>query len=196
MIRGPSWSWSYGSWIYNYLCNQCLSSLMLWVRIPIWWGIPDATLWDKVCWWLATGQWFSLGTRVSSTNKTNCHDITEILLKVALNPQGMIMAIVMLLLKGKEWVWLLSYYCWMASYEYGFCHLLLLKGKLWVWLLSLCCWKASYEYGFCHCVVERQATSMAFFIVLLLKGKVWVWLLSSCYCCHMPPVSCISDIFT
>jgi len=23
--RGPSWS--YGSWIYNYLCNQCLSPL-------------------------------------------------------------------------------------------------------------------------------------------------------------------------
>jgi len=22
--RGPSWSWSYGSWIYNCLCNQCL----------------------------------------------------------------------------------------------------------------------------------------------------------------------------
>jgi len=21
---GPSWSWSYGSWIYNYLCNQWL----------------------------------------------------------------------------------------------------------------------------------------------------------------------------
>jgi len=19
----PSWSWSYGSWIYNYICNQC-----------------------------------------------------------------------------------------------------------------------------------------------------------------------------
>jgi hypothetical protein len=32
---GPSWSWSYGSWIYNYLCNQCLSTLMLWVRISI-----------------------------------------------------------------------------------------------------------------------------------------------------------------
>jgi hypothetical protein len=26
-------SWSYGSWIYNYLCNQCTSPLMLWVRI-------------------------------------------------------------------------------------------------------------------------------------------------------------------
>jgi len=20
---GPLWSWSYGSWNYNYLCNQC-----------------------------------------------------------------------------------------------------------------------------------------------------------------------------
>jgi hypothetical protein len=33
----------------------------------------------------ATGQWFSPGPPVSSTNKTNLHDITEILLKVALN---------------------------------------------------------------------------------------------------------------
>jgi hypothetical protein len=31
-----------------------------------------------------TGLWFSLGTQVSSTNKTDHHDITEILLKVAL----------------------------------------------------------------------------------------------------------------
>jgi len=23
--RVPSWSWSHGSWIYNYLYNQCLS---------------------------------------------------------------------------------------------------------------------------------------------------------------------------
>jgi hypothetical protein len=34
IFSGPSWSWSYGSWIYNYLCNQCLSPLKLWVRIP------------------------------------------------------------------------------------------------------------------------------------------------------------------
>jgi hypothetical protein len=27
--------WSYGSWIYNYLCNQCPSPLTLWVRIPL-----------------------------------------------------------------------------------------------------------------------------------------------------------------
>ena len=32
-----------------------------------------------------TGRWFSPGTPVSFTNKTDCHDITEIFLKVALN---------------------------------------------------------------------------------------------------------------
>ena len=38
-----------------------------------------------VCQGLATGQWFSPGTLVSSTNKTDRHDTTEILLKVVLN---------------------------------------------------------------------------------------------------------------
>ena len=50
-----------------------------------WQGVLDTTLCVKVCLWLATGRWFSLGALVSSTNKTDCHDITEILLKVALN---------------------------------------------------------------------------------------------------------------
>ena len=40
---------------------------------------------DKVCQWLATGLWFSPGTPVSSTNKTDLQDIIEILLKVVLN---------------------------------------------------------------------------------------------------------------
>jgi hypothetical protein len=34
---------------------------------------------------LSIGQWFSPSTLMSSTNKTDRHDITEILLKVALN---------------------------------------------------------------------------------------------------------------
>ena len=34
---------------------------------------------------LVTGRWFSLGIPVSSTNKTDLHAITEILLKMALN---------------------------------------------------------------------------------------------------------------
>jgi len=58
---------------------------MLWVRIPFRRGVLDTTLCDKVCPWLATGRWFSPGTPVSSTNKTDRHDITEILLKAALN---------------------------------------------------------------------------------------------------------------
>ena len=33
IASGPSLSWSYGSWIYNYLCNQYISQLTLWVRI-------------------------------------------------------------------------------------------------------------------------------------------------------------------
>ena len=47
--------------------------------------VHDTTLCDKVCQLLATDRWFSPGTPVSSTNKTDRHDITEILLKVALN---------------------------------------------------------------------------------------------------------------
>ena len=43
------------------------------------------TLCDKVCKWLTAGLWFSQSTKFSSTNKTDSHDITEILLKVALN---------------------------------------------------------------------------------------------------------------
>ena len=38
-----------------------------------------------VCQWLLAGQGFSPGPPVSSTNKTDHHNITEILLKVALN---------------------------------------------------------------------------------------------------------------
>ena len=60
-VMGPSWS--YGSWIYNYMCNQCLSSLKLWVQTLL-----------KVCQWSVTGRWFSPGTPSFSTNKTDCHD--------------------------------------------------------------------------------------------------------------------------
>jgi hypothetical protein len=42
----------------------------------------NTTLCDKVCKWFVASQWFSLGTLVSSTNKTDCHDISKILLKV------------------------------------------------------------------------------------------------------------------
>ena len=40
---------------------------------------------DKVYQLLVHGRWFSPGTPASSTTKTGCHDISDILLKVALN---------------------------------------------------------------------------------------------------------------
>jgi hypothetical protein len=43
--RGPSWPWSYRSWIYNYQCNRHLSPLKLWFLIPLGRGVLDATLW-------------------------------------------------------------------------------------------------------------------------------------------------------
>ena len=74
---GSSLSWLYDSWNYNYLCNQCLSSLTLWVRIPLERSMLNTTLCDKVCQWLAAGQLFSVGHPVSSTNTIVRHDITE-----------------------------------------------------------------------------------------------------------------------
>jgi hypothetical protein len=49
------------------------------------WDVLGTTLCDEVCQWLAAGLWFSPGTPVFSTDKTDHHDIAEILLKVALN---------------------------------------------------------------------------------------------------------------
>ena len=71
--------WSYSSWIYNYmylLRNQCLSPLMLWGRISI--MARCTTLCDKVT--CDRSVVFS-----GSTNKTDRHNIAEILLKLALN---------------------------------------------------------------------------------------------------------------
>jgi hypothetical protein len=58
---------------------SAISPLTLWVWISLKAGVHDTTLCDKVCQWLVAGQWFSPGTPVSSTNKTDCHEITKIL---------------------------------------------------------------------------------------------------------------------
>jgi hypothetical protein len=75
--RRVSWSWSYGSWIYYYLCNQCLSPLMLWVRVSI------RARCTTLCLSVTCDR--SVIFSGSSTNKTDRHDIAEILLKLALN---------------------------------------------------------------------------------------------------------------
>jgi hypothetical protein len=68
-------------WIYILFLwmNELLSSYSL----ALWFWCT--TLCNKVCQWFAAGQWFSLGAPVSSTNKPDRHNITEILLKVVLN---------------------------------------------------------------------------------------------------------------
>ena len=75
------WSWSYGSWISNYMCNQCLSPLTFEYRSC---EVFDTTLSDNACQWIAAVRWFSPDTQASST-KTDRHDITEILMKMVLN---------------------------------------------------------------------------------------------------------------
>ena len=80
-------SWSQSSWIYNYLHNQCLSPLQLWVPIPL---MARCTrhnfMWSSLSVTCDRSVVFSEYSGFPSTNKTDHHDITdEIFLKVALN---------------------------------------------------------------------------------------------------------------
>jgi hypothetical protein len=79
-------------YIYIYICQTIWSYRFVLDQVKVyeveprsWRGVLD-TLCDKACQqWLGIGQWFSPGTTVSTTNKTERHDITHILLKVVLN---------------------------------------------------------------------------------------------------------------
>jgi hypothetical protein len=53
--------------------------------LRVWQGPLDTILCDKAGQCLAAGWLFSPGTAVTSANKTDRHDIAEILLKMALN---------------------------------------------------------------------------------------------------------------
>jgi hypothetical protein len=73
------------------------------------WGINDnidlscivSTSIKIVFQWLVTGRWFSPGTLVSPTNTTDCHDLTEILLKVELNTINLTITIYVVLYYNK-----------------------------------------------------------------------------------------------
>jgi hypothetical protein len=89
--RGLSWPWSYGSWINNYLCNQWLSPLNLWCRISI---MTRCTRYNIM--------WISLSLTcgrsvVFSWYSGFHHNITQILLKVALN------TLILRSSKGYQW---------------------------------------------------------------------------------------------
>ena len=50
-----------------------------------WRGVLDTTLCDKVWQLFAASRWFPPGTTIYSTKNTDVHDITKLLLKVALD---------------------------------------------------------------------------------------------------------------
>jgi len=110
-FKRTSWSCSYGSWIYNYLCNQCLSPLKLWVQTPFTERWLDTTLCDKVCQWLAEGWWFSPGTPVSSTNKTDHQDIIESGIKHH-KPNQIVFVIIFSSMESKSYILALSAAWW------------------------------------------------------------------------------------
>ena len=70
MLKGPTWSWLYGTNVVVFTIAYAISAYHHW-----------RCKFES----LSAGRWFSLGTAVFSINKTDVHDITEILLKVALN---------------------------------------------------------------------------------------------------------------
>ena len=77
------WNCSDCGIFFLHFITSCFPDYMVWISFRR--GVLNTTLCDKVCQWLTIGRWFSPGTLASSTNKTDHHDIAEILLKVALN---------------------------------------------------------------------------------------------------------------
>jgi hypothetical protein len=69
--------------ILTFFWQFCISSVLC----PVF-GLPSDIHRYNICQWTAAVRWFSPGTPVSSTNKTDRHDITEILLKMALKTIG------------------------------------------------------------------------------------------------------------
>ena len=121
LLQGQSWSWSYGTWIDNHLCNQCRSPLTLWVWIPLTRGVLDTTFCDKVCQWLATDRWFFSGTLVPPPiTESDCHDITEILLKVVLNTINLTQ----------------TFYCVLAILQWKYLKAMWLAIISWMWILE------------------------------------------------------------
>ena len=70
----------------DYKLGQCSSVLNTsrggGVVVVMIWLVGSTTICDKVCQLLAPGRWFSPGPPASSTNITDRHDITEILLNI------------------------------------------------------------------------------------------------------------------
>ena len=84
----------------NYLKQPywCWSPLKLWdLFLHMTRYIPYISLWDKICQWSLACRWFSPSSLIFSTNKTDSHDITEILLKVVFNSNNLVFLLLKIL---------------------------------------------------------------------------------------------------
>ena len=88
VIKGPGWLNELDSWIYL-TTHTSLSPIRRGFELSLVnykkGCIRLAAASDKVYQLLVHDRWFSPGTLASSTTKIDCHDIAEILLKLALN---------------------------------------------------------------------------------------------------------------
>ena len=86
-MAGSSWSWSYGSWIYNLTMKSVVITTSGVSLNPAHGEVYSIHYVIKFVSDLRQAGAFLrvLGTLVSSTNKNERHDITEILLKLALS---------------------------------------------------------------------------------------------------------------
>jgi hypothetical protein len=71
--------------VFGFTTTYAISAYHHWCREIESWSERGVQHYVKVCHWHVTSPWFSLGPSISSSNKTDHHEITEILLKVALN---------------------------------------------------------------------------------------------------------------
>ena len=73
------------SMIFLFTFWHCSNSVIFFLFIILLLKVLHAIPYDIVCQWPSTGGWFSQRSPVSCTNKTNRHDITEILLNLTLH---------------------------------------------------------------------------------------------------------------
>ena len=118
----------HGSWIYSYLCNKCLSLLKLWIRTPFierctWYNIMWSGLSSVTCDRSVVFSW----TPVSSTNKTDRHDIAEMALHHKPTPKPYLSMIctysfwlhtIIFVIKSQTWMVIQTYYRWFLTYRY------------------------------------------------------------------------------
>ena len=160
---------------------------MLRVRISLRRGVLDITLCDNVCQKLTTGRCFSPGTPVSSTNKTDSHDITEILLEVALSTKKtqinwdftVDICIFHYALLNETWLWTytLSILHYQLRFDCGHIHYQLrldwtytLSTETWLWkyTLSTETWLWTYTLSTMHYQVRLDWT-------YTLSTETWLW---------------------